>query len=261
VVKKLSFFLRKSSWNGQVFPTNGYLVASSPYATNGTHWGFPTLNANPSTQPGSWCYAVLAFVEQQNAHDAITSNVQAAVSAPVKIYMCPSRGRANPQTCPSVDPGPYCPGWTYSTNGLNPWGKSDYAANSSIVGAPYRNGPYLPSDLLGLSDFRNGTSNTILVGEKSLDPPIYNTGAWAFDEPYLLGGTGSVSRFATTILQDRPGVFYQGMGATWGAAHPGVGQFVFADGHVHAISTSVSGTVMSLLLDPHNTIPIPESDY
>lgn len=234
-----------------VFPTNGGHAPGTPaqYSTIGIVWGIGNPHVNPAKQTGSWAYSILPFVEQTAAYD------QVAVSTALKILMCPSRGRQNPQECPAVDPGPVFTGWTQQTNGQNPWGKTDYSANGHIA----IEGPKVSnSDLMSLTDITDGASNTILVGEKSIDPRAYNTGGWGWDEPYMLGGNGGCARTGNILNQDRPGVSAPN---NWGSVHTGVVEFVFADGSVHSLSVSISGGILAALLTPAGGEIIPSNAY
>jgi prepilin-type N-terminal cleavage/methylation domain-containing protein len=252
-LKQIGLGFQQYEVQNGVYPSNGFEVVGSPYLTNSEQWGLGDPNAGPTTNPGPWSYSILPYIEQVNACNLV------AVGTVVKTYLCPARGRIDPQTCPSNDPGPYFSTFTYSTGGLNPWGKCDYAANTNIlVGPVFRYGPYASkSELMAFWEISNGASNTILAGEKSLDPLIYNTGAWAYDEPYMLGGTGSVARNWPIFYLDYPGVANAQMGGAWGTVHTGGGEFVLVDGSVHTIATDISTQILSYLLDPANTQPIP----
>jgi prepilin-type N-terminal cleavage/methylation domain-containing protein len=261
-----------------VFPSNGFYLKIDPlqYSTqppglSAIPWGIGNVNLSPANQTGPWSYSVLPFIEQTNAHDLISTpaTTQQAVANVVKIYLCPSRGRDGAQSCPPTDPGPTYLGWNYQTGSpgvppglLNPWGKCDYAANGYIAINPPTPGLPFPStsSLVSLTDITDGASNTILVGEKSLDHDAYNTGGWANDEPYVLGGTTSLTRLGSLLLQDRSGL---GTGAltNWGSAHMGVTQFVYADGSVHSLNNSISGPIVSALLTIRGKEVLPDSAY
>src|SRR5262249_48171059 len=83
--------------------------------------------------------------------------------------------------CPATD---IVWGWaSANTAGLNPWCKTDYAGNN------YKYRLFRPrggND--SISIITDGTSNTILVGEKVVDPQAYNAGGWLWDEPMRAGG-------------------------------------------------------------------------
>src|SRR5436309_3201328 len=74
------------------------------------------------------------------------------------------------------------------------WGKTDYAANGLVV-------PNRPR-CLSYADIPDGTSHTILVGEKAMDPKIGAMPGWYWDEPFFLGGSGGTQRFGTLIWHD-----------------------------------------------------------
>ena len=266
-----------------VFPSNGFyrtgdpiLFSTQPAGGPVVPWGIGNPNLSPAAQTGPWSYSVLPFIEQTNAHDQLiigSATARVAVANVVKIYLCPSRGRDGAQSCPAVDPGPTYPGWAYQTGTLNPWGKTDYAANGDIARTPPLGVAFASnSKLVSVTEIGDGASNTILVGEKSLDPDAYNTGGWANDEPYVLGGTSSLTRpyvlggtslppgTVSLLLQDKSGLGSAAL-LNWGSAHTGVSQFVYADGSVHSLSFSVSGAILGALLTTNGKEVLPPSAY
>jgi len=197
--------------------------------TSTYRWGVGDPNVAPKDQYGSWAFSVLPHVEQGNAYRA------RAYSASVKTYICPSRRPDQAQVCPANDPVNV--GWSYVTAGINPWGKSDYAINTRLVG-----GRPTQRTLTAITD---GTSSTILIGEKSMDPRNYNTGGWSWDEPFFTGNNGGNGRDGNRILQDAPGVPYSN---NWGSAHPGRCLFAMADGSVRGLNYGLaSGQVNALI--------------
>src|SRR5262249_51856899 len=98
----------------------------------------------------------------------------------------------------------------------------------------------------------DGTSNTIMMGEKAMDTRQYNTGGWWYDEPILSGGTMSVSRDGTGIFRDRVSLddsdvaWFQN---NWGSPHTGgLCHSVFCDGRVRSLPTTTLSAVMSNLI-------------
>jgi type II secretory pathway pseudopilin PulG len=206
-------------------------------------WGFGTPTRGGLDQPGSWAFSVLPFVQQEAVYK------DAAYGAVLKVYLCPTRGRQSPQVTPEADPGPVFEGWTYQTAGKNPWAKTDYATNAAVVLARDK--------VMTLVRITDGTSKTILAGEKSIDPRAYNTGGWGWDEPLFTGGSSGTSRSGAVVNQDKPGVVFE---YNWGTPHAAICQFLFADGSVHQISTSIPVPTMEALLTPQGGEIIDLSD-
>ncbi len=214
------------------------------YATNGGWWGAADRKARPKEQPGSWGYAALPFLEQHNAVEADDQAVAA------QVFLCPTRGRQQPQAVPAADPA--YPGNTYTTaDGRNPWCKTDYAGNCYLVrnrwpagGLPGAGPP------LRLRDAKDGTSNTLLLGEKAMAVRAYNTGGWLFDEPIFTGGSAGTDRSGTLVVTDTVAEATHSFPWNWGGPHPGGAEFAFADGSVRSIMFGTDGAVVWALLTP-----------
>jgi prepilin-type processing-associated H-X9-DG protein len=202
-------------------------------------WGVGDPRYSPGMQPGSWAYAVLPYLEQQNAFQNRTYNVA------VKEYLCPTRGRQNPQTVPEQDP--VFPKYTYINDGVADWGKTDYAGNSRIITANIEKAPNTGT-VRGIPNVPDGTSNTLLIGEKAMDTRLYNTGGWLWDEPIFAGGgAGGTVRSGNLVVRDAIGVKYDNQ---WGSAHPAGVQFLWVDGSVRLIAHGTSKMVTTALLTP-----------
>jgi prepilin-type N-terminal cleavage/methylation domain-containing protein/prepilin-type processing-associated H-X9-DG protein len=214
-------------------------TAYGPPQTLTIRWGVGDPRRGPREQSGSWAYALLPFIEQENIFS------QRGWTSGVKTYICPSRRTAEPQEASDDQFGHYDGGgWT--------WGKSDYAANSWLV-----RGPTLPQRISAISD---GTSQTILAGEKAMLSSLYNTGTWYFDEPFFLGGPGlfpgsGTLRFGGMIVRDSPSCEFQN---NWGSSHPAGAQFLFADGSVRSLEYSTPPDVVNALLTPAGGEAVPD---
>jgi prepilin-type processing-associated H-X9-DG protein len=194
------------------------------------YWGVGSPDLPPAQQTGSWAYAILPYLEQQNMF------AQRAWTEAVKIYACPSRRAATPQPVVADEYGTYWGGgWL--------WGKIDYAGDRLL----FPNRPYC----LGLRVIADGTSHTILVGEKSMAPQDYTSGTWYYDEPFFTGGSDGTVRGGTRVQQDSRGLVEgRGFKRNWGSPHVDGAQFVFADGSVRPVLYATPETVVAALLTP-----------
>ena len=171
----------------------------------------------------TWCWAfqILPYIEQQNLYNQATMSGN-YLAVPIKTYLDPGR--------------PHTP---YATKGGNSPGingpHSDYAINCTTF---QNNWTFKLS--MSVITAQKGTSNVILVGEKAMSPSLYNnTHSNSWDEDIYSGGYGGTSRSGTIICQDRIGDPY---GNDWGAPYAGGCPFVMADGSVHMVNYSLSGT-------------------
>jgi prepilin-type N-terminal cleavage/methylation domain-containing protein/prepilin-type processing-associated H-X9-DG protein len=215
--------------------------------------GMGMANRGVMDQPGSSFFSLLPYIEQDNAYKAM------AYSASVKTLLCPTRGRQNPQAAPIPDPiyngtnSPQTDIWNPEGN-PNLFCKTDYAINRAISPTGTTSTP------ISIQTIPDGTSNTVLFGEKAMDKALYNTGTWWYDEPAFCGNTAGSSRGGTTgilfpdvtlTLHDANEFFTQGTGA-YGSAHSGVVQFAFCDGSVHSVSFGTPAATVILLMNPND---------
>lgn len=212
--------------------TSGFGGGNQDLAS-GWPWGYANPTKTGRFQPGSYAYAILPFMEQQTVYDEIVPldvNGDGDINDPqdrpgkhdvaIPSYYLPGRRDALPATV--INPDPALPLWTYfngtssasASGGLNPWSRTDYAANDRIV---TQNWNVSGCRCYGVSnksaDIKDGLSNTILVGEKAAVPQIIASGAWAWDEPIVLGGTGGTTRCSTLLISDQQlGIIFRDLG-------------------------------------------------
>jgi prepilin-type N-terminal cleavage/methylation domain-containing protein/prepilin-type processing-associated H-X9-DG protein len=227
----------------KVFPSNGGWdgkqtiadTAGAPF-TPSTHdkllnetyqWGVGDPARAPKDQTGSWAFAILPHVEQEAAYR------NRDWKAVVPVFACPTRRSARAETVVAEDAyGRYVGGgWE--------WGKIDFACNLQALD----NRP----TCLRIGEFKDGLSNTALVGEKAFDPTVNGPNTWYWDEPYFLGGSKGTGRAGLGIVPARPGVPYK---ENWGSAHPGGAQFGFGDGSVRLVRFDTDLTVVEAFLTP-----------
>jgi hypothetical protein len=125
---------------------------------------------------GSWAFQILPFVDQAALF------VRPDVRTGVPTYMCPGRGR--PQFCESGAWSDYC---------INPW------LNDHLNG--FESVPDVKRTMVGITD---GTSNTIMVGQGSIDPNLYSsTEAIRQSTDIFKGGDTATARASTTNQADK----------------------------------------------------------
>jgi len=216
---------------------------------NGT-WGYYAV---PTDNRASWCYKVLPFVEQDNMYNNYN------VSMPLKVFLDPARG----------GPG-------YANDGNNNAGigvakaigpSTDYAGNWMVLNDSDSNRPIGDFSIQSISD---GSSNTVLVGQKSLQPQQYAPRyGWDWDETIAFGGSGGTcraplrwdcwdmsagcrgnywARQAGTVQRDAPGIDKAG---AWGGPMAGGALFLWGDGHVGSIAYNTNYILVQNAMTPN----------
>jgi prepilin-type N-terminal cleavage/methylation domain-containing protein/prepilin-type processing-associated H-X9-DG protein len=199
------------------------------------NWGVGDPALSPQAQTGCWAYAVLPFLEQDNMYG------QRAWTLPLRLYICPSR-RGAVAVAPAAEDA-----YGFYGGGGWAWGKTDYAANRLVLGERF--------ECVGLAALTDGTSQTVLVGEKAVDPRVNVPTTWYHDEPFFLGGSGGTARTGSLVLRDAPGIAYKD---NWGAAHPAGAQFAFGDGSVRLLPFAIPASTMHALVTPSGGEVIPD---
>jgi prepilin-type processing-associated H-X9-DG protein len=242
------------------------------------------------TQPGGWNYSVLPFIEQNNIHQlgaglsgaARSDAFRQLLTTPVATFFCPSRRpvalyqQRDPTGASGIK-------WTYrhpdDPGYVENVSKSDYAMNAGSVniGGSFHAGPAnvaafaghtFPSiaDCNGLhwwvSEFRpahvrDGTSSTLLLGEKGFDPAHLND--WEAGDPQniYIGHDPDIIRHAGPdypLHKDEPGVsgFWEFTGP-----HPGGCLFAFCDGSVRTVGWTIDLDVYGYLANRKDGQAIP----
>ncbi len=242
----------------QVFPTGG--------------WGHKWLGAPDRgfglNQPGGWVYNILPYIEQQALRDLATDSAKALQMAttPVSLMNCPSRRRS--QLYPGEVGGPNASTGTQVA-------KTDYAVNHGSVrdwadmeGPPsYTEGDkatywasseanrmsatgivYLRSQI-DMAQVRDGSSNVIMIGEKSINTNQYSSATAVGDMRGMFQGEDSCTgRWTSAVpVADGPMTNISNWGDRFGASHSGAANFVFCDGSVRSISYSINADTFGYL--------------
>jgi prepilin-type N-terminal cleavage/methylation domain-containing protein/prepilin-type processing-associated H-X9-DG protein len=242
-----------------------------PYARSG-NTGIPGLGNAPAH---SWAVLVLPYVEQANLYNLFTTPIPNGtggtypmLSLPVGSFNYLSRAQFQATGALNVAvPTFYCPSRRsardniiapQTTVGSNTWAKGsvgDYGVvlgdgvNGNTGNIDYNTGAFHVNDLYGvgfrLTDITDGDSSTLMIGEKHVRPGEFGMGndlCIYTEDPYSIGrlaGPGFPLALGRGDPTTNAGVF--------GSWHDGVVDFVFCDGHVAALNTSISTTTLRLL--------------
>ena len=200
--------------------------------------GVPTTG---QTQTASWAFQILPYIEQGNLYNLATTNnnngSNAVTSAAVKTYFCPSRrapasvggfgmidysASAQTETWQNI---PNNPGWTGVVKRMD----------------------QSPTSLVAITD---GTSNTMMVGEKNLCAPKLNSRndicdnqgyTWGWDSGNSGNYDNTLSNFQWQPQQDLTSASGCNQGSHgFGSAHILRFQCVLCDGSVRGVTYSVT---------------------
>jgi prepilin-type N-terminal cleavage/methylation domain-containing protein len=277
------------------FPTGGW----------GWFWTGDPDRGFGEDQPGGWIFNLLPYIERQNLHqygsdgdpDTITPGQRAGaarlIEAPMPIITCPSRR--------GVISHPIADGLVsrfYNADPPRYAGRADYAANSGTYynqggvagdgGGPSglndtrylwmekmltaRNrlheldGVMYQRSTVTIAQITDGTTNTLMLGEKAHHASAYEDGSsggdnetWCtgFNNDLFRGMIGPIrpsrsgpSTFEGMPISDSEGEGLRDKGRTtiaFGAAHPAVWHAAFCDGSVRGISYDVEPQMLKNL--------------
>jgi prepilin-type N-terminal cleavage/methylation domain-containing protein len=263
------------------FPSGGW----------GWHWcGDPDRGVGKS-QPGSWVYQILPFVEQESMFalgsdgqpDVITAQQKAgaaeATQIPLALFNCPTRRGADLYAHPFGEtrftPPPPPGGQAHNADDVLAVARADYVANGGDRHVFWHAGPDRSDGLAGngfanmsastgishqrsqmrMGDVVDGTSSTYLVGEKYLDPDGYTSGYdGADDHSMLCGDDWDMQAWAEWApMRDR-----RGEANFWcfGSAHPAGFQVVLCDGSTRTIGYTLDLITHRRLANRHDGEPV-----
>jgi prepilin-type N-terminal cleavage/methylation domain-containing protein len=238
----------------------------------------PTRVSNDSSDANqnfvTWAVLLLPYVEQQNYYSQwdITMayelhNVQITKQA-IPVYFCPSRRRstaAYSNDNPSGGLSDYAAcGGRGPNDGVSAQGEPNIYCHGAMMCAKWvmQTSPLRVAKwegLVRLSTVTDGTSNTMLFGDKN----VRRTTKWGTNEDRTVYGwtnANNVRRYAGLDNKDgtsqykldgyTPAEVTQAIdNRAFGSLHPGVCQFVFVDGSVHSIKNNTSLVTLGQLAE------------
>lgn len=219
---------------------------------HGLQW---TGDATNLPMYGSWAYKILPHLEQDNLFRNYNNGVA------IKTYINPGRAGTGIAGQGNGNRGNTNPALGATT---------DYAGNWNVLqDRGWWEQPIRNTADFAVNTITDGSSNTILVGEKSLSPdqttPRYG---WNWDETVRFGGSGGTGRGAFwdgfsgstpnnaywnnqagTVQQDKPGI---DRGNAWGGPFVGGAGFLMCDGSVNTIKHGATRAAVWARLTPRN---------
>lgn len=267
------------------FPTGGW----------GWHWTGDPDRGYDKSQPGGWPYNILAFMEKEALREMggggdpnVLEPAQMAAAAivgatPVPGFICPTRRK-------DVVPLPFvhaaCCGGKYFENSDKPpaAGRMDYAAcagDGTVVndGGPAWGGEgtygYSPSKTctgitfqrsqVKISDVLDGTTHTIMVAERFIQPKYYESGTKTDDDQHaFVGHDHDTLRWTNANyppLRDTDNASTNNLTFSFGSLHSAGFNAAFADGAVRTIRYEISTIVYQTLGNRKDGKPVPAGSY
>jgi prepilin-type N-terminal cleavage/methylation domain-containing protein len=196
-----------------------------------------------TTQMAGWTFQILPYIEQTalwqqspraNNNGTGTANKNSVIDAmPIATYTCPTRG-------PNL--------YASAANGGRVTFRAAYIASYGTAAEGATNTPGQTHNGLGTDNFEgrvnmaavsDGTSNTIMAGERYIAISRYTADDWGGESITRGFGWGIARRAAALPLPDSSNLF-EAANERFGSAHSAGLHFVMADGTVRFMSYSIT---------------------
>jgi prepilin-type N-terminal cleavage/methylation domain-containing protein/prepilin-type processing-associated H-X9-DG protein len=212
----------------------------------------------------TWAVLILPHMEHDDLFSLWDREKPYALQNPkarlgvIKNYYCPAR--RNSQVAPVYS----ISGGTEETSGANhvPGALCDYAVSIDRTGhdeseeaCPSMNGVFEATNGIRFSMITDGLSQTLLVGEKHVPQDRFGVGGWdcsTYDSTNHQCFTRAATQFTPLTTDPRD------CGWKFGSMHPGVVNFCFADGSVHALKSNIDPKILEWLGTRNGGEVIPE---
>jgi prepilin-type N-terminal cleavage/methylation domain-containing protein len=212
-------------------------------------WHMTYINGQPAVAPnqhGGWGFQILPYIEAENVWQGggAASDVDKSIFAirtPNPLFFCPSR--RSPEVVVAQD-------WYEHPNSGKTFGhaKTDYAAASLDATANYPAGIGAVTQMMPtrMADIRDGTTKTMLLGEKRINLSELGTMQLNDNEGYTCGWNHDIMRY--TDREPRPDFYGTGIGEDrFGASHPLGLNVSLVDGSVRFIPYMIDSEVFRRL--------------
>lgn len=219
-----------------------YRVLADGGNDSGSGWPCSACCSANNRGEWNWMYQIMPQIEQANL--AASTSDATIYTSPINTYFCPTRRR------PAV----------YGTSA-----KSDYAGNAGDGQSNY-NGAVIRrscSQSIDFASFRDGTSNTLLIGEKQTNVRNFG-GSGGDNEPYVnsgwdqdeirWGGIGNNPQSDKDHPAEPP-TFWSGR---FGSSHAAGFNGVMADGSVRTISFYIDAETFRRVCVRNDMLPTGE---
>jgi prepilin-type N-terminal cleavage/methylation domain-containing protein len=205
----------------------------------------------------SWAWLILPNLEQDNlyrqwdfARNQLNEIAAETLQAAVPQYFCPSRRPVSGEPVKAFFQPTNC----LATDGVR-GAPGDYAACIGSVGIDeptplpggakvYPDGAFQREPGLPLAALTDGLSNTLLVGEKHIPQGHLRDYPWdcsVFDGHQWVCHTRAAGPDFPIATDNKADVW------SFGSSHPGICQFLFADGSVHRLKSNMNPVTLGLL--------------
>ena len=245
-LKQMSLAMQNHHDTYKIFPTGGH------------HWSWHatyTSDGSPHIAPRQrmgWGFQILPFIDQHQLWQGKEANPidrsVAAIRASLPTFIYPTRRGQQPlPPHPDWYSHPSNSGQTY------PHGPTDYAGcnlenNGIVIRTTFNGGWYNDQGPIRIKNVKDGTANTILLGEKRLNAKFIYGYQTDDNEGYTCGWDHDVMRSSTR----QPRIDHFHPTSAWGenrfgSGHAGGFHAAFADGRVAQLNYSIDLSVFTAL--------------
>ena len=212
-------------------------------------WHMTYINGQPAIAPrqhGGWGFQILPYIEAEHVWEGAgaASDVDKsifAIKTPNPLFFCPSR--RSPEVVVARD-------WYQHPDSGKTYGhaKNDYAAASLDTASSYPDGIGAVTRMrpTRMADIRDGTTKTLLLGEKRINLSMLGKLQANDNEGYTCGWNHDIMRH--TNREPRPDFHGTGIGEDrFGASHPTGFNISLVDGSVRFIPYTIDSEIFRRL--------------